>query len=109
MTRNFKRMHGTDYFGVPYDYDSTMHYSRFAFSKDYGNLPTIVYKVKLILGDRAAAKTMILNCYLQTPYNEGTRAKYHGLSLNDIRKINGMYKCVADWMPADKINTKSPN
>lgn len=59
-------------FGKPYDYDSVMHYSRLAFSKDW-KTPTIVPK------DTTAAI--------------GQRM---GLSLHDREEINNLYQCKED-------------
>lgn len=59
-------------FGITYDYNSVMHYSKFGFSID-GESPTIVPK---------------------DPYAQiGQRV---GLSRKDIEKINRMYECALD-------------
>ena len=56
-------------FGKPYDYESVMHYSKFAFSKDR-DVPTIVpTDEKAIIGQRL------------------------GLSYYDREEINKLYKC----------------
>ena len=56
-------------FGKPYDYDSVMHYSKYAFAKNR-NIPTIVptYK-KAVIGQR------------------------FGLSLQDRKEIDQLYRC----------------
>lgn len=56
-------------FGKPYDYDSVMHYSKYAFAK-YGDTPTIVPKNKTaVIGQRL------------------------GLSSHDRDEINKLYGC----------------
>ena len=56
-------------FGKPYDYESVMHYSKFAFSKDR-NIPTIVpTDEKAVIGQRL------------------------GLSYQDREEINKLYNC----------------
>uniref|UniRef100_A0A4W5P4C7 Metalloendopeptidase n=1 Tax=Hucho hucho TaxID=62062 RepID=A0A4W5P4C7_9TELE len=40
---NFRKVE-TNNLMTPYDYTSVMHYGRYAFSKDYGKLPTIIPK-----------------------------------------------------------------
>ena len=56
-------------FGKPYDYDSVMHYSKYAFSKDL-NTPTIVpTDKKAVIGQRL------------------------GLSFYDRDEINKLYRC----------------
>ncbi|KAK0094646.1 hypothetical protein PV326_010378 [Microctonus aethiopoides] len=58
----------TNDFGVPYDYDSVMHYSRYAFSVN--GYPTLLAK----------------------PYDRALGQR-RGFSKLDIEKINRMYKC----------------
>lgn len=59
-------------FGKPYDYESVMHYSKFAFSKDR-NIPTIVpTDEKAVIGQRL------------------------GLSYQDREEINKLYNCQED-------------
>ncbi|KAL3270927.1 hypothetical protein HHI36_021433 [Cryptolaemus montrouzieri] len=68
---NFHKLDSTndESFGVPYDYDSIMHYSAYAFSKN--SKPTIFAKKS-------------------TTANIGQRVY---LSEGDIQKLNAMYKC----------------
>lgn len=59
-------------FGKPYDYESVMHYSKFAFSKDR-NIPTILpTDEKAVIGQRM------------------------GLSYYDREEINKLYECQVD-------------
>lgn len=56
-------------FGKPYDYDSVMHYSKYAFSKDQ-RIPTIIpTDEKAVIGQRL------------------------GLSYYDREEINSLYHC----------------
>ena len=56
-------------FGKPYDYDSVMHYSKYAFAKDR-HIATIVPKnKKAVIGQR------------------------FGLSYQDREEINKLYQC----------------
>jgi len=57
--------------GEPYDKKSVMHYARFAFSKQWGKLPTIVSK---------------------SNYNENL-GNEHGFSSIDLKQINKYYSC----------------
>ena len=71
MSYNFKKYsHGeADTLGAPYDYDSVMHYNKYAFSSN--RRPTIVAK--------------------GNPNRQ--LGQYKGFSLTDIKQINALYKC----------------
>lgn len=58
--------------GLPYDYKSIMHYGQYAFSKDHGNLKTIVTK---------------------DPAFQDVIGKAESLSFLDIRTLALMYQC----------------
>jgi len=62
-------------FGLPYDYDSIMHYPRFAFSIDLSK-PTIVTKNNELIGNR------------------------NGPSENDIERIRRLYSCSSNGVVA---------
>ncbi|XP_017861346.1 PREDICTED: low choriolytic enzyme-like [Drosophila arizonae] len=85
--KNFKKVDPTEGFGVPYDYDSIMHYSATSFSKN--KKPTIVT-------NRPEDSSRI-----------GQRKKF---SEKDILKINKMYKCKQSTdSPADvSLSTPEP-
>ncbi|CAL8351517.1 unnamed protein product [Merluccius merluccius] len=61
----------TNNLGTPYDYNSIMHYSRYAFSKRPRVLPTIVPK----------------------PNSKVTIGEATKMSTNDIRRVNQLYQC----------------
>lgn len=61
-------------FGKPYDYDSVMHYSRFAFSKDL-DVPTII-----------------------PADGEASIGQRLGLSYYDREEINTLYRCHGEWV-----------
>ncbi|KAJ3614417.1 hypothetical protein NHX12_017991 [Muraenolepis orangiensis] len=68
--RNFNKV-ATNNLGTPYDYNSVMHYSRFAFSKRRGVLPTIVPKPDATVAIGGASR----------------------MSANDIKRVNLLYQC----------------
>uniref|UniRef100_A0A8C5B6N4 Metalloendopeptidase n=1 Tax=Gadus morhua TaxID=8049 RepID=A0A8C5B6N4_GADMO len=67
---NFNKVN-TNNLGTPYDYSSIMHYSRFAFSKQRGVLPTIV----------------------PIPDSKAVIGQSTKMSGNDIKRLNKLYKC----------------
>nr|CAH7732485.1 unnamed protein product [Callosobruchus chinensis] len=86
---NFKkqRVGEVDYYGVTYDYNSVMHYSKFAFTKDR-SIPSVIAKVP----DKAK--------------NMGQR---QGFSIKDIAEVNAMYNCSEKTKVAlNEYNEKKP-
>nr|CAI5862024.1 unnamed protein product [Callosobruchus analis] len=76
-----------DEFGVSYDYNSVMHYSKFAFTENI-NVPSITPKVP------SKAKNM------------GQRL---GFSIKDITEVNTMYNCSEKTQVAwDEYNKRKP-
>ncbi|CAL8236658.1 unnamed protein product [Arctogadus glacialis] len=61
----------TNNLGTPYDYNSIMHYGRYAFSKQYGVLPTIV----------------------PIPDSTAVIGRATEMSGNDIERLNQLYQC----------------
>lgn len=73
---NFKKYNSfvTSDFGVPYDYDSVLHYSAFAFSKN--GKKTIVPQVILYIRRRNMFIQLRINCEIKlTGYFRIDRAK----------------------------------
>lgn len=68
MEDNFQQQSDTENFGIPYDYDSVLHYSSLAFSKN-GKKTIVTLDPKAEIGQR------------------------QGLSVKDIDKLNIMYLC----------------
>ncbi|KAK0162807.1 hypothetical protein PV327_006553 [Microctonus hyperodae] len=66
-----------DDFGVPYDYNSIMHYSRYTFSKN--GRQTIIPR----------------------PYHDDELGQRHGFSKLDVEKINRMYQCKKEEITGD--------
>ncbi|XP_071055288.1 hatching enzyme 1.2-like [Onthophagus taurus] len=94
---NFERSNEEDVtnFGIPYDFGSVMHYSMYAFSKDYGKKPTITPK-------------MIEELMRQ----DGSRIKMgqrQGFGENDVKKLNIMY-CPPEGLihPGPIISLRKP-
>nr|CAH7768368.1 unnamed protein product [Callosobruchus chinensis] len=86
---NFKkqRVGEVDYYGVTYDYNSVMHYSKFAFTKDR-SIPSVIAKVFPI------------------SQNMGQR---QGFSIKDIAEVNAMYNCSEKTKVAlNEYNEKKP-
>lgn len=81
----------TNGFGVAYDFNSVMHYSQFAFSKN--ERATLQPKVKCVIDKLIMIFSRI---YLQFK-NKQTEKIYmgqrEGFSPKDIEKINRMYRC----------------
>ncbi|KAK0156145.1 High choriolytic enzyme 1 [Merluccius polli] len=71
---NFDKV-ATNNLGTPYDYNSIMHYGRYAFSKSRGVLPTIV----------------------PIPDSTVVIGKATKMSTNDIRRVNQLYQCWCEW------------
>ncbi|CAL8404865.1 unnamed protein product [Boreogadus saida] len=69
---NFDKV-DTNNLGTPYDYNSVMHYGRYAFSKQYGLLPTIV----------------------PIPDSTAVIGRATEMSGNDIERLNKLYQCSA--------------
>lgn len=69
MEHNFKKNSAINSLGTPYDYDSMMHYSKWAFGNGRVTLETIDKSKQDVIGQRA------------------------GFSPVDIKQINLMYKC----------------
>ncbi|CAL8404866.1 unnamed protein product [Boreogadus saida] len=67
---NFNKVN-TNNLGTPYDYSSIMHYSRFAFSKQRGVLPTIV----------------------PIPVSTAVIGQATRMSGNDLKRLNKLYQC----------------
>lgn len=68
MEMNFQQQSNTENFGIPYDYESVLHYSSVAFSKN-GQKTIETLKPNVVIGQRK------------------------GLSFKDIAKLNTMYLC----------------
>ncbi|VEN61050.1 unnamed protein product [Callosobruchus maculatus] len=86
---NFKKQREGEIneYGVSYDYNSVMHYSRFAFTENK-NVPSIIAKI------HSKAKNM------------GQRL---GFSIKDITEVNAMYNCSEKTQVAwDVYNERKP-
>lgn len=97
-THNFKKYDKsviTDY-GIPYDYESVMHYSSKAFSK---NGRTTIEPIVRAIFQLFQQET--LDCFLTFQYQFEGLGQRFGLSEKDVLKINSMY--------ADRCNNHTVN